>query len=64
MDAAFRNHLSDFVIFDVDAPWRIAVDAFHSKCRNSPFDGRPTQGRVLRTVVAGRSIYADDAKAS
>lgn len=55
---------ADFVIFDVDAPWRIAVDAFHSKCRNSPFDGRPTQGRVLRTVVAGRSIYADDAKAS
>ncbi len=55
---------ADFVIFDLDLPWRIAVDAFHSKCRNSPFDGRPTQGRVRRTVVAGRTIYADNAKAS
>ncbi|HXE29113.1 MAG TPA: dihydroorotase [Stellaceae bacterium] len=48
---------ADFVIFDLDKPWRIAVDAFHSKCRNSPFDGRPVQGAVLRTVVAGRVIY-------
>jgi dihydroorotase len=48
---------ADFVIFDVDKPWRIAVDAFHSKCRNSPFDGRPLQGAVLRTVVAGRIIH-------
>jgi dihydroorotase len=48
---------ADFVIFDLDRPWRIAVDAFHSKCRNSPFDGRPVQGRVLRTVVAGRVIH-------
>jgi dihydroorotase len=55
---------ADFVIFDLDRPWRVKVDAFHSKCRNSPFDGRPTQGRVLRTVVAGRTIYGDDAGAS
>ncbi len=48
---------ADFVIFDLDKPWRIAVDAFHSKCRNSPFDGRPVQGAVLRTVVAGRVIH-------
>ena len=49
---------ADFVIFDLDQPWRIAVDAFHSKCRNSPFDGRPVQGRVLHTVVAGRVIHS------
>ena len=48
---------ADFVIFELDRPWRIEVDAFHSKCRNSPFDGRPVQGRVLRTVVAGRVIH-------
>jgi dihydroorotase len=49
---------ADFVIFDLDKPWRIAVGAFHSKCRNSPFDGRPVQGAVLRTVVAGRVIHS------
>jgi dihydroorotase len=53
---------ADLVIFDLDQPWLISVDAFHSKCRNSPFDGRPAQGRVLRTVVAGRTIFAANAK--
>jgi dihydroorotase len=54
---------ADFVIFDLDKPWRIAVDAFHSKCRNSPFDGRPVQGVVLRTVVAGRVIHSAESAA-
>ena len=49
---------ADLVIFDLDTPRRIAVDSFHSKCRNSPFDGRPVQGAVRRTVVAGRTIYS------
>jgi len=55
---------ADFVIFDLDQPWRIAVDEFHSKCRNSPFDARPVQGRVLHTVVAGRVIYSADKSAA
>jgi dihydroorotase len=54
---------ADFVIFDLDKPWRIAVDAFRSKCRNSPFDGRPIQGAVLRTVVAGRIIHTAESAA-
>jgi dihydroorotase len=49
---------ADLVLFDLDRPWLIAVDAFHSKCRNSPFDGRPVQGSVMRTIVAGRTIHA------
>ena len=48
---------ADLVIFDLDRPWKINVADFHSKCRNSPFDGRPVQGSVLRTIVAGRTIY-------
>jgi len=49
------------VVFDVDVPWRVDVSAFHSKSKNSPFDGRPVQGRVLRTVVGGRTVYRRDA---
>ncbi len=48
---------ADLVLFDLDRPWRIEVDAFHSKSKNSPFDGRPAQGRALRTVVGGRTVY-------
>lgn len=48
---------ADLVLFDLDRPWRIDVDAFRSKSKNAPYDGRPVQGRVLRTVIAGRSIF-------
>lgn len=52
-----RGAPADLVIFDADAPGRITVDGFHSKSRNSPFDGRPVMGRVERTVVDGRTVY-------
>ena len=52
---------ADLVLFDLDAPWRVDVSAFHSKSKNSPFDGRPVQGRVLRTVVGGHTVYQRDA---
>ncbi|HUH86350.1 MAG TPA: dihydroorotase [Stellaceae bacterium] len=48
---------ADLVIFDLERPWRIDVDALRSKSKNAPYDGRPVQGRVLRTVVAGRSVF-------
>jgi dihydroorotase len=49
---------ADFVIFDLDAKGRIRTDSFKSKSKNAPFDGRPVQGRVERTVVDGRTIFA------
>jgi dihydroorotase len=48
---------ADLVIFDLERPWRIDVDALRSKSKNSPYDVRPVQGRVLRTIVAGRSVF-------
>jgi dihydroorotase len=52
---------ADLLLFDLERPWQIEVDAFHSKSKNSPFDGRPVQGRVLRTVVGGRTVYQAEA---
>ena len=49
---------ADLVVFDPDAPWRIKTDEFRSKSKNAPFDGRPVQGRVERTIVDGRTIFA------
>ncbi len=48
---------ADLVVFDPDAKWRIRTDDFRSKSKNAPFDGRPVQGRVERTVVDGRDIF-------
>ena len=48
---------ADLVLFDPDRPWLVVSDDFRSKSKNSPFDGRPVQGMVLRTVVDGRAVY-------
>jgi len=51
---------ADLVLFDPDKPWKVNPQAFHSKSKNSPFDARPVQGKVLRTVIDGRSVYVHD----
>jgi len=48
---------ADLVVIDLDQPWRIDADAFHSKSKNTPFDERPAQGRALRTIVQGRTVF-------
>ncbi|MCW8861461.1 MAG: dihydroorotase [Rhodospirillales bacterium] len=48
---------ADLTLFDPDQGWKADADRFLSKSKNSPFDGRPVQGRVLRTVVDGRTVY-------
>lgn len=52
---------ADLVLFDPDKPWVVDPDRFRSKSKNSPFDGRPVQGKVLRTVVDGRPVFVADA---
>lgn len=52
---------ADLVAFDPEHPWRIDETAFRSKSKNSPFDRRPVSGRVLRTVVDGRTVFETDA---
>jgi dihydroorotase len=51
---------ADLVLFDPGQPWRIDTERFRSKSKNAPFDGRPVQGRVRRTVVDGRTIFRDE----
>ena len=51
---------ADLVVFDPDIAGRIEPDKFRSKSKNSPFENHPVEGRVLRTVVDGRSIFTHD----
>jgi dihydroorotase len=51
---------ADLVLCDLDAPQLIDADKLVSKSKNSPFDGRRLQGRVLRTLVDGRTVYQAD----
>ena len=52
---------ADLVLFDPDEAWKVDADKLVGKAQNSPFDGRPVQGRVLRTVIDGRPVFEPDA---
>jgi dihydroorotase len=48
---------ADLVLFDPEAPARIREEDLHSLSKNTPFEGRLVQGKVIRTVVDGRTIH-------
>lgn len=57
-----RGGDADVVIFDLNRAGKVDPDRFASKSRNTPFDGRPVEGRVWRTVYRGRCVYDADAE--
>ena len=48
---------ADLIVCDIDAPLVIDAETLISKSKNSAFDGRRLQGRVLMTLVDGRVVY-------
>jgi dihydroorotase len=46
----------DVILVDPHAPWQIDADATPGMAGNTPFDGLPVQGRVLRVWKGGREI--------
>jgi dihydroorotase len=48
---------ADLILFDPEAPWRVREEDLRSLSKNTPFEGRPVQGKVLRTLVDGRTIF-------
>jgi dihydroorotase len=52
-----RGAPADLIVIDLDEPWVLDRDDLHSKCKNSPFDEARMTGRVVRTLVAGRTVH-------
>lgn len=48
---------ADVIVIDPDVPWVLDPDELKSKCKNTPFDEARMTGRVVRTIVAGRTAY-------
>jgi len=48
---------ADVIVADIDEPWVLDPGELKSKCKNTPFDEARLQGRVLRTIVAGRMVF-------
>jgi dihydroorotase len=51
---------ADLVLFDPDAPFVLDRATLRSKSKNTPYDLRRMQGRVLRTWVNGVQVFAHE----
>jgi dihydroorotase len=52
-----KGCIADLVLFDPGEPWVVNKDLLRSRSKNTPFDEAKMQGRVLRTMVAGQTVY-------
>ncbi|SFU14645.1 dihydroorotase [Mesorhizobium sp. YR577] len=48
---------ADLVLVDLDEPWIVREDAIRSRSKNTCFEGARLQGRVLQTMVSGRTVF-------
>ena len=49
--------IADVIVVDLESPWVLDPGELKSKCKNTPFDEARMTGRVVRTIVAGRTVY-------
>jgi dihydroorotase len=47
---------ADLVVLDPGAPWLIDANRMKARAGNTPFDGLPVQGKVLRLFKGGKSV--------
>ena len=52
-----ENQFADIVLFDKDSPFILDRFKLHSKSKNTPFDERTMQGKILATFVNGNLIH-------
>jgi dihydroorotase len=48
---------ADLILFDLDYPWQVTERDLRSKSRNTSFENARMQGKVMRTIVGGKSVF-------
>ena len=48
---------ADMIVVDLDEPWLVREQDILSRSKNTCFEGARLQGRVLQTVVSGRTVF-------
>jgi dihydroorotase len=48
---------ADLAVVHLDLPWRVDALALRSRSKNTPFEDRVLQGKVMETWVAGQRVY-------
>jgi dihydroorotase len=55
-----RGSHADVTIFDPKKRWTFTVARSHSKSHNTPFDGYQFTGKVVATIVGGKTVYGGE----
>ena len=53
-----RGAPADLAIVDLEEPWIVREADIRSRSKNTCFEGARLQGKVLQTVVAGRTVFS------
>ena len=48
---------ADLIVVDLNEPWLVREEDIRSRSKNTCFEGARLQGRVLQTLVAGRTVH-------
>ena len=49
---------ADLIVVDLDEPWVVQEAGIRSRSKNTCFEGARLQGKVLQTMVAGRTVFS------
>jgi len=52
-----KGEPADLILVDLGEPWVVNKELLRSRSKNSPFDDSKMQGRILRTIVAGETVF-------
>jgi dihydroorotase len=52
-----RGAPADCCLFHPDRIWQVQSGKLPGKAQNTPFDGRPLEGRVIATFKAGKQVF-------
>jgi dihydroorotase len=50
---------ADVTVIDPDKEWKVDAGRFQSRSANTPFHGWELKGRAVRTIVAGKTVWAE-----
>ncbi len=49
---------ADLIVVDLNEPWVVRESEIRSRSKNTCFEGARLQGRVLQTLVSGRTVFS------
>lgn len=55
-----RGAPADLILVDLDYFWQVAERDLRSRSRNTAFEGARLQGKVMRTLVGGRTVFTHE----